>query len=155
MSITALNKAFAAKLKLKMLELPSVALKSNAMTVLEGALMKTIQDSGEAAYNWNIAWDGQAQVPYLNVKGVHPVGEPFEKRGAGDAMVIHDVIAEEKANVPSDGEIVHKATVYNPIEDIAHERAADLEVAGTQAADPEELNSTAGKKVNAYFLRSH
>ncbi len=153
MSMTTANIAYAAQLKGKLLDLPSVGLKAAAPIALEQAAARTVQDSGEAAYNWDLAWDGKGMSQYVRVKGIHPVGEAWEKRGTGHPDVVHAVTEEAEAAIPT--EQVQSVTLYNPLDDPEHEFAADIQTAGTHAIDPSPMNHASEIAINAYLRRSN
>jgi len=142
------NQAYADELKKKLEELPSVGLKAAGIVALNTALSQTYQDSGEAAYNWSLAWDGEMMQPYRPVRGIAPVGEAYEKRGMGHAEVVMAVMGEEGAKVPS---TPFSVRLYNPIPDPAHEFAAGVQTAGVMAVDTAALNLVAKVAIDAYI----
>ena len=151
MSIQDQNIGYANQLKNLMLDLPSVGIKAAAKIGLQEAAMKTQQDSGQAAFNWHLAWDGALNIPFLPSMGVTPVGSAREHRGAGHRQVVNAVIVEEIARTPVGR--VSFVRLYNPLEQKQYELNADLEMAGTHATDPAPMNSAAERASNAY-LRS-
>jgi len=154
------NAAYAKKLQAKMLDLPSVALKAMAVNkaagssaVLNMALRQTVQDSGEAAFNWSLVWDGGSMPTFWPVESAGPVGDKWTShRGAGHLTVINHVLSNEMAKVPSGK--VESVTLINPIQDPKHESNAKIQQAGTHSVDKEVLNVIAKEAVDAYLLRS-
>ncbi len=152
------NSDYAKELQSKMLELPSVALKAmvvdrdvGASAILNMALRQTVQDSGEAAFNWSLVWDGGSKPMFWAVAGAGPVGEKWtSKRGAGHLTVINHVISRELSKIPSGH--VESVSLVNPIADPKHENNAKIQQAGTSAVLPEALNAIAKRAVDAHLL---
>lgn len=148
MTIASDNRAYAKMLQGKLSAIPSVGLKAAAKVALQQALLQTLQDSGEAASNWNLAWNGETKRMYVFSKGFSPVGREREKRGFGDRRVVTYTYARELESAPENAESV---VLYNPITDTKHEIYALIQSAGTHAEDPIPLGRAVEKAVNAYL----
>lgn len=150
MSLASENNLYAQKLKSLFSAAPSVGLKAVTKVALQQALLQTHQDSGEAASNWHIAWNGETRRMYVFSKGVGAVGKTGEKRGAEDRRVVLEVVSREVKRIPEDAEA---AVLYNPLTDDAHEIHAMIEHAGVSAMDSMALTTAAERAINAHLRR--
>lgn len=137
------NSDYAKQLARRFRPLPSAALKAVGRAVYTQVLQLTRQDSGEAAFNWIANINNTRIRPYMEHRGIAPVGSTGEKRSATSArMIVIDYrLTDFLARVT--GKDLKDIMIYNPIEDEQHERNALIQEAGALATGQDMLTSVA------------
>lgn len=148
------NSDYARELIDKFSQLPSVAAKATGKAVYSAVLDNTIQDSGEAAFNWRAQINTPRRYPYESRRGVYPVGSTGDNRMGGFErdLVINYRYGDFIARL--EGKEVKDLYIYNPIEDDDHAFHARLDQAAGIATDQNWMDSVAEGAVNAYLSRS-
>ena len=145
------NTKYAAELKKKLNLVPSVGAKAVAKAAYQAVLDNTVQDSGEAAYNWRAQINTARQYPYRFMRGQYPVGSTGEKRSRGFDR--HIVINERMGDFVSrlGSKTVKFVLIYNPMEDPDHAVNAKLQWAQGIATNEGWLDEVAQRAIDAYL----
>ena len=117
MTTDADNRRYAKQLTDSAMQLVDSAMKVAVEKAHFDAMAYTIQDSGNAAYNWNVSLNGTQRKSYDAVQGQGPVGRTGDKRSASGAevlLVINHNIGITKGLLGS-ATVVDTASIYNPM----------------------------------------
>ena len=129
--------------------LPSKMLAAVSTEVYGKVLNLTVQDSGEAAFNWRAGVNGESETGFTFSVGSDPVGFKGEKRSlTGNAEVVVAFRMQEfLSKISSDN--LTDVHIYNPITDADHAGNARLLISRTVATAQDFMNDIAEKALNA------
>ncbi len=141
------NSNYAKQLGKRFDRLPSEALRAVGRAVYTSVLNNTLQDSGEAAFNWRANINTVRIRPYIEQRGRPPVGSTGEKRSLGfdRFIVINYRLADFISRLGN--KIIKTIFIYNPIEDSEHEARAKIQVAGAMSIGQDFLSDVAERAV--------
>lgn len=145
------NSNYAKALNKRLQGIPSVLAKAVGKAAYSAVLNNTVQDSGEAAYNWRAQINTKRVFPFKSMKGRPPVGSAGDKRSRGfdRGIVIEERFSEFMDRLQGKG--VKSIHIYNPIEDDEHAFFARLEEARGVADNAGWLSDVARGALNAYL----
>lgn len=151
------NSDYAKKLIAALVPLPTAALKQAASAAYSAMLMNTVQDSGQAAYNWKTSVNKLWRQPYDNRYGQGPVGYKGEKRSSYGSGVGPEVVVEDRErhfrDKLSEYTALSAVWIYNPIQDEEHEFHAGIQTAFGIGTAQDWLNSVSEVAANAELRR--
>ena len=88
-SVVSRNTDYAAMLAKKIRALPAKAMRNVLYNALWQVSVNTVQDSGNAAMNWNVTKGHETAPAFQILHGIGAVGYPNEKRsGSGNIMAV-------------------------------------------------------------------
>ena len=141
------NSDYAKKLTKLFSKLPTEAVKAASKAAYVSILENTVQDSGQAAYNWHAQINTTRQYPYQYVYGVGPVGYKGDKRSSG---FDRSIVIDDRAKV-GPAKDVRFVFIYNPMWDPDHAANAQLAMAIGLSTGRDWLDNVAEMRVNAYL----
>jgi hypothetical protein len=143
------NTAEAARIIALLQPLPSKMLAAVSAVVYERALELTIQDSGEAAFNWRAAVNNESEHDFYDSVGRFPVGDKGEKRSStgGTEIVVKFRIQDFLSKISTDN--LTDVHIYNPLPGLSHAANARLSKARTVATAQDFMDDIAKRALNA------
>jgi hypothetical protein len=130
-------------------KLPSKMLAAVSVEVYEKVLNLTIQDSGEAAFNWRAGVNNESEIGFTPSAGRAPVGSKGDKRSlTGGAEVVVGFRMQEFLSKISSGNLtdVH---IYNPVPSADHAANARLSISRAVATNQDFMDDIAERALNA------
>ncbi len=137
------NSAEAFKLIDRLNKIPTMLGAAVGRAAYSAVLNNTLQDSGQAAFNWRADINTTRVLPFRSMRGVAPVGATGDKRSAGfdRELVIRDRFENFLARlVGKDIKFIH---LYNETPDPDYAHNARLEEARAVADNPDWLEDVA------------
>ncbi len=145
------NSDYAKFLNKRLHKMPSVLAEAVGRAAYSAVLNNTVQDSGEAAYNWRAQINTNRVFPFKSMRGRPPVGSSGDKRSRGfdRSIVIEDRLSDFIGRLQ--GKKIKFIHIYNPLEDDDHAFHARLEEARGVADNAGWLSSVAREALNAHL----
>jgi hypothetical protein len=143
------NKSEAARINALFEPLPSKMLAAVSTAVYKEVLLNTVQDSGEAAFNWRASVNDTSEIGFIASRGRSPVGSSGDKRTlSGDTdEVVAFRMQEFLSKISSDDlTAVH---IYNPVPHPDHAANAKLSKARTASTGQDFMDAIAEGALNA------
>jgi hypothetical protein len=143
------NSIEAARIIALLAPLPSKMLAAVSTEVYEKVLNLTIQDSGEAAFNWRAGVNDESEIGFTFSVGKDPVGFKGEKRSltGGAEVVVGFRMQEFLSKISTDN--LTNVHIYNPITDADHAGNARLLISRAAATNQDFMDDIAEKALNA------
>jgi hypothetical protein len=143
------NSIEAARIIALLAPLPSKMLAAVSTAVYKEVLLNTVQDSGEAAFNWRASVNDTSEIGFIASRGISPVGSSGDKRTlSGDTDEVVAFRLQEFLSKISSADLtdVH---IYNPVPDPDHAANAKLSKARTASTGQDFMDDIAEKALNA------
>jgi hypothetical protein len=129
--------------------LPSKMLAAVSTEVYRGVLSNTIQDSGEAAFNWFVGVNDTSEVGFISSRGRSPVGSTGDKRSSsGGTEQVIDFKMQEFMTKISKVDLID-VHIYSAVPDPDHATNAELSKARTASTGQDFMDAIAEGALNA------